>query len=233
MATPLSLTNGILISVCFSRKDERLACLDLQTFTMNQPLQWTAPTSTRLHRSIANVVRAAAEAENMPAPPTLLPPRVYDEAFRVSDYAYPLTVVPDQFSFAFRQFEPAELRYIPAPLPNLQHTTNRLPSCRAYPLDTALEKPTAIEAAGSKEAAESIPAAAAVTTADQEAKQPATKPQTAAPAVRRSRRSARQLLDKVRTASNSSTSSAATLSSASSGNGSSSDTVSLSLKPTT
>ncbi|XP_017034701.1 supporter of activation of yellow protein isoform X1 [Drosophila kikkawai] len=185
-----------------TRKDERLACLDLQTFTMNQPLQWTAPTSTRLHRSIANVVLAAAEAENMPAPPTLLPPRVYDEAFRVSDYAYPLTVVPDQFSFAFRQFEPTELR--------------------AYPLDTALEKPsTELEMAlvppvNDAEAAESV-------TKDQEPEPLATKPQTVAP-VRRSRRSARQLPDKARTASNSSTSSAGTLSSASSGNESSSDT---------
>ncbi|KAH8287247.1 hypothetical protein KR054_004724 [Drosophila jambulina] len=185
-----------------TRKDERLACLDLQTFTMNQPLQWTAPTSPRLHRSIANVVLAAAEAENMPAPPTLLPPRVYDEAFRDSDYAYPLTVVPDQFSFAFRQFEPAELR--------------------AYPLDTALDKPSTelevalLQPANNQEAAESA-------TKDQGAEPPATKPQTAAP-VRRSRRSARQLPDKARTASNSSTSSVGTLSSASSGNESSSDT---------
>jgi len=46
----------------------------------------------------------------VPEPPTLLPPRVYDEAFRDSDYAYPLTVVPDQFSLAYRHFEPAELR---------------------------------------------------------------------------------------------------------------------------
>ncbi|XP_020803477.1 supporter of activation of yellow protein isoform X1 [Drosophila serrata] len=185
-----------------TRKDERLACLDLQTFTMNQPLQWTAPPSTRLHRSIANVVLEAAEAENMPAPPTLLPPRVYDEAFRVSDYAYPLTVVPDQFSFAFRQFEPAELR--------------------AYPLDTALEKPpTELEMAllqpvNNKEAAESV-------TKDEGTEQVSTKAQTVAP-VRRSRRSARQLPDKARTASNSSTSSTGTLSSASSGNDSSSDT---------
>ncbi|KAH8235634.1 hypothetical protein KR032_004523 [Drosophila birchii] len=206
-----------------TRKDERLACLDLQTFTMNQPLQWTAPTSTRLHRSITNVVLAAAEAENMPAPPTLLPPRVYDEAFRVSDYAYPLTVVPDQFSFAFRQFEPSELRYVSfGKLPNLR-TTNRSPfSCRAYPLDTALDKPSAelemelLQPVSNQKASESV-------TKNQESEPPSTKPQTVAP-VRRSRRSARQLPNKARTASNSSTSSTGTLSSASSGNDSSSDT---------
>lgn len=77
---------------------------------MNQPQHRTAPLCTRLQRSISNVVRAAAEAENLEAPPTLVSPRIYDQAFQSSDYAYPLTVVPDQFSFAYRVFKPAELR---------------------------------------------------------------------------------------------------------------------------
>ncbi|XP_016976773.1 supporter of activation of yellow protein [Drosophila rhopaloa] len=192
-----------------TRKDERLACLDLQTFTMNQPLQRTAPTFTLLQRSITNLVRAAAEAENIPAPPSLLPPRVYDEAFRHSDYAFPLTVVPDQFSLAYRHFEPAELR--------------------AYPLDTALDKPpTEVESqllqrrnevTGGEE--NEISASVIV---DLEQEQPANQSQTVAAPIRRSRRSTRQQTDKVRTASNSSVSSALSLSSASSGNGSSSDT---------
>ncbi|XP_017055408.2 LOW QUALITY PROTEIN: supporter of activation of yellow protein [Drosophila ficusphila] len=191
-----------------TRKDERLVCLDLQTFTMNQPQQRTAPSCTRLQRSIASVVRAAAEAENIPVPPTLVPPRVYDEAFQHSDYAYPVTVVPDQFSLLYRQFEAAELR--------------------AYPIDTALDKPrtelethilqrdNGIEATGSEETA----------TKDLEQDQPALKGETVAGAApaRRSRRSTRQQTDKVRTASNSSDSSTQSASSASSGNGSSSDT---------
>ncbi|XP_017066926.1 supporter of activation of yellow protein isoform X2 [Drosophila eugracilis] len=191
-----------------TRKDERVACLDLQTFTLNLPVQRTAPTSTCLQRSIVNVVRAAAEAENIPAPPNLLPPRVYDEAFRNIDYAYPLTVVPDQFSFAYRQFAPAELR--------------------AYPLDTALDKPSTNLAQqllqNSNEAISSDEIKMSVLATDLEQEQSSFKSQKAAAPVRRSRRSARQQTDKVRTASNSSTSSAQSLSSASSGNGSSSDT---------
>ncbi|XP_039496863.1 supporter of activation of yellow protein [Drosophila santomea] len=192
-----------------TRKDERLSCLDLQTFTMNQPQKRTAPTCTRLERSIAHLVRAVAEAANIPAPPTLLPPRVYDEAFRHSDYAYPLTVVPDQFSLGYRQFEPAELR--------------------AYPLDTALDKPSTdlmeqllqgkSEAVDSEEIKTSASA-----TKDLEQEQSAIKSESVTAPVRRSRRSTRQHTDKVRTASSSSTSSAQSVSSASSGNGSSSDT---------
>ncbi|XP_016949471.1 supporter of activation of yellow protein isoform X2 [Drosophila biarmipes] len=189
-----------------TRKDERQVCLDLQTFTMNQPLHRTAPTSTCLQRSIVNVVRAAAEAENMPEPPTLLPPRVYDEAFRHSDYAYPLTVVPDQFSSAYRHFEPAELR--------------------AYPLDTALDKPPADVVAqllqGHNEA--SVSKEIKMPAKDMEQEPSAIKAQTAAAPIRRSRRSARRQTDKVRTASSSSISSAQSLSSASSGNESSTDT---------
>ncbi|KAH8421455.1 hypothetical protein KR009_008309 [Drosophila setifemur] len=195
-----------------TRKEERRACLDLQTFTMNQPQQWNSPTNTCMLRSIVNVVRSAAEAENMPAPPCLLPPRDYDAAFRNSDYAYPLTVVPDQYSVSYRQYEPAELR--------------------AYPLDTALDEPmTEMEpqllqringAAGDEE--EAGTAESAVKAPKEVEEEPAgSNPQAPAP-VRRSRRSMRQQSDKARTASSSSTSSAASISSASSGNGSSSDT---------
>ncbi|XP_033171100.1 supporter of activation of yellow protein [Drosophila mauritiana] len=192
-----------------SRKDERQCCMDLQTFTINQPQPRTAPTCTRLERSTADLVREVAEEANIPAPPNLLLHRVYDEAFRNSDYAYPLTVVPDQFSMAYRQFEPAELR--------------------AYPLDTALDKPSTdlmaqllqakSEAVGSEEIKTSAPAPK-----DLGQEQSAIKSVTVTAPVRRSRRSARQQTDKVRTASSSSTSSAQSASSASSGNGSSSDT---------
>ncbi|XP_016995199.2 supporter of activation of yellow protein [Drosophila takahashii] len=193
-----------------TRKDERQACMDLQTFTVNQPLPKTAPLATCLQRSLANVVREAAEAENMPVPPDLLKPRVYDEAFRNPDYAYPLALVPDQFALGYREFDPAELR--------------------AYPLETALDTPpedllhliqgnnnNGEEEIKTKDVAEEQEATAASgSKSDQTV--------AAAAPVRRSRRSARQHTDKVRTASNSSTSSAQSHSSASSGNGSSSDT---------
>ncbi|KAH8354819.1 hypothetical protein KR084_009129 [Drosophila pseudotakahashii] len=200
-----------------TRKDERQACMDLQTFTVNQPLPKTAPLATCLQRSIANVVREAAEAENVPVPPNLLQPRDYDEAFRNPDYAYPLALLPDQFSMGFRQFDPAELR--------------------AYPLETVLDTvldtpPEDLlhliqgnnnnnEANGGEEEIKTKYVAE-----EQEASASGSKPvQTVAAApVRRSRRSVRQHSDKVRTASNSSTSSAQSHSSASSGNGSSSDT---------
>ncbi|XP_030568706.1 supporter of activation of yellow protein [Drosophila novamexicana] len=104
-----------------TRKEERVACLDLQTFTMNLPVPRTAASSTLLHRSITNVVREAALAENMPVPPQLLAPRIYDAAYQDSDYVYPLALVPGQFTSNYRRLTPAELR--------------------AYPLNTALDKP--------------------------------------------------------------------------------------------
>ncbi|EDV44540.2 uncharacterized protein Dana_GF20276, isoform A [Drosophila ananassae] len=194
-----------------TRKEERLACLDLQTFTMNQPQHRTAPLCTRLQRSISNVVRAAAEAENMEAPPTLVTPRIYDQAFQSSDYAYPLTVVPDQFSFAYRVFKPAELR--------------------AYPLDTALDKPSTDLEEELQLRISPVPSGEEEEAVSKEPED-ATAAKTQAPApvqvqvpVRRSRRALRQQSsDKTRSASNGSTSSAASVSSASSGNASSSDT---------
>ncbi|XP_017109792.2 supporter of activation of yellow protein [Drosophila bipectinata] len=185
-----------------TRKEERLACLDLQTFTMNQPQHRTAPLCTRLQRSISNYVRAAAEAENMEAPPTLVSPRVYDQAFRSSDYAYPLTVVPDQFSFAYRVFKPAELR--------------------AYPLDTALDLPSTDQEAELQQRI-SPESSGDEATVSKEPEVATAKTQAPVP-VRRSRRALRQQSDKTRSASNGSTSSAASVSSASSGNASSSDT---------
>ncbi|EDW66393.2 uncharacterized protein Dvir_GJ15575 [Drosophila virilis] len=104
-----------------TRKEERVACLDLQTFTMNLPVPRTAASSTLLHRSITNVVREAALAENMPVPPQLLAPRIYDAAYQDSDYVYPLALVPGQFTSNYRRLTPAELR--------------------AYPLNIALDKP--------------------------------------------------------------------------------------------
>ncbi|KAH8298594.1 hypothetical protein KR018_003670 [Drosophila ironensis] len=212
-----------------TRKEERQVCLDLQTFTMNQPQESAAPASTLLQRPMANVVRAAAEAENIPAPPCLLQPRDYSEAFRNSDYAYPLTVVPDQFSFSYRQYDPAELR--------------------AFPLDTALAKPPteqelqlqaqlrqrisseadrqrSVEEApvSTCEASKEAAAAAAEATAEPSTSKTVTVTTSAAIPVRRSRRALRQHPDKARTASNCSTSSAEFVSSGSSNNSSSSDT---------
>jgi len=82
------------------------------------------------------------------------------------------------------------------------------------------------EASGSEEI--KMPASAAKDLGQEPS---AIKTQMAAAPIRRSRRSARQQTDKVRTASSSSTSSAQSLSSASSGNGSSSDTVRLLCSP--
>lgn len=87
-----------------------MACLDLQTFTMNQPVSKGAPSSTLVYRSIVNVVRSSAQAENVPEPPNLLSERAYDEAFKRPDYAYPLALVPGQFTSNYRKLSPAELR---------------------------------------------------------------------------------------------------------------------------
>ncbi|KAH8318439.1 hypothetical protein KR074_010303 [Drosophila pseudoananassae] len=208
-----------------TRKEERLACLDLQTFTMNQPQHRTAPLCTRLQRSISNYVRAAAEAENLETPPTLVSPRVYDQAFRSSDYAYPLTVVPDQFSFAYRVFKPAELRWV-FHSAALFHSPliDFFPLARAYPLDTALDKPSTEQEAELQQRISPEPSGDEATV-PKELEVATAKPQAPVP-VRRSRRALRQQSDKTRSASNGSTSSAASVSSASSGNASSSDTVS-------
>lgn len=77
---------------------------------MNFPVQHTAASSTALHRPITEAVYAAAQAENMPTPPQMLGPRAYDEAFQQLDYAYPLALVPGQFTSSYRQLTPAELR---------------------------------------------------------------------------------------------------------------------------
>lgn len=77
---------------------------------MNFPVQHSAASSTALHRSITDTVLAAAQAENMPTPPQLLGPRAYDEAFQQPDHAYPLALVPGQFSSSYRKLTPAELR---------------------------------------------------------------------------------------------------------------------------
>lgn len=77
---------------------------------MNLPVPRTAASSTLLHRSITNVVREAALAENMPVPPQLLAPRIYDAAYQDSDYVYPLALVPGQFTSNYRRLTPAELR---------------------------------------------------------------------------------------------------------------------------
>lgn len=105
-----------------------------------------------------------------------------------------------------------------------------LPLARAYPLDTALEKP-------STDLEEELELRISPTpSGEEEATEVSKEPEdatakTQAPAsvqvpVRRSRRALRQQSDKTRSASNGSTSSAASVSSASSGNASSSDTVS-------
>lgn len=77
---------------------------------MNLPVPRSAPSFTLLHRSITNAVRSAAEAENMKVPTNLLPPRVYDDAYQRPDYAYPLVLVPGQFTSNYRKLTPAELR---------------------------------------------------------------------------------------------------------------------------
>lgn len=103
----LTISHSYLFS---SRREERVACLDLQTFTMNQPVSKAAPSSTLVYRTIVNVVRSAAQAENVPEPPNLLSERTYDEAFKRPDYAYPLALVPGQFTSNYRKLTPAELR---------------------------------------------------------------------------------------------------------------------------
>ncbi|XP_030381027.1 supporter of activation of yellow protein [Scaptodrosophila lebanonensis] len=108
-----------------TRKEERTACLDLQTFTMNTPLPRTAPTSMLLDISVTSAIRSAAQAENMSEPHTLPQPLDYEAAFRGVAYAYPLKLVPGQFASWYRKFTPQELR--------------------TYPLNTALDKPLELQ----------------------------------------------------------------------------------------
>ncbi|XP_004531131.1 supporter of activation of yellow protein [Ceratitis capitata] len=95
-----------------TRKEERLACLDLQTLTMNVPLPATAPTTTSVNRPIAEVVAAAAKAEKIPEPPTLLQPRRTTPP-RDLNTSYPVALVPGQYSAQYRQYTPFELSCLP------------------------------------------------------------------------------------------------------------------------
>ncbi|XP_036345618.1 supporter of activation of yellow protein-like, partial [Rhagoletis pomonella] len=95
-----------------SRKEERLACLDLQTLTVNVPLPATAPTATLVYRPVAEAVAEAAKAEQIPEPPTLLRPRVTTTS-RESDANYPVAVVPGQYCTNYRQYTPLELSCFP------------------------------------------------------------------------------------------------------------------------
>lgn len=93
----------------YSRKEERLACLDLQTLTVNVPLPATAPTTTLVNRAIADAVTEAAKAENIPEPPTLLRPRNTTPPLDV-DASYPVALVPGQYSAKYRHYTAVELR---------------------------------------------------------------------------------------------------------------------------
>lgn len=98
------------MNYCFSRKDERLSFLDLQTLVVNKPCPRTAPISTVINRPVADAVALAAKAENIAEPPTLLQPRIC-EPRKPRDSHYPLSLVPGQFCEKYYNYSALELRY--------------------------------------------------------------------------------------------------------------------------
>ncbi|KAI8115406.1 Supporter of activation of yellow protein [Lucilia cuprina] len=95
-----------------TRKEERLTCLDLQTFTVNKPSPAAAPIAAIPNRPIAEAVARAAKAEKIPQPPTLMKERVW-EPLRPREAYYPLSLVPGQFCEKYYDYTPQELRQFP------------------------------------------------------------------------------------------------------------------------
>ncbi|XP_067635687.1 supporter of activation of yellow protein [Eurosta solidaginis] len=95
-----------------SRKEERLACMDLQTLTVNVPLPATAPTATLVNRPIADAVAEAIKAEQIPEPPTLLKPRITTPPHNL-DASYPVAVVTGQYSAKYHHYTPLDLSCLP------------------------------------------------------------------------------------------------------------------------
>ncbi|XP_037820221.1 supporter of activation of yellow protein isoform X2 [Lucilia sericata] len=95
-----------------TRKEERLTCLDLQTFTVNKPSPAAAPIAAIPNRPIADAVARAAKAEKIPQPPTLMKERVW-EPLRPREAYYPLSLVPGQFCEKYYDYSPQELRQFP------------------------------------------------------------------------------------------------------------------------
>lgn len=95
--------------IYFSRREERLSCLDLQTLTVNKPSPSSAPISTISNRPLVESIAEAAKVENISQPPSLLIPRVIDRT-RPRDAYYPLSLVPGQFCEKYYSYTAQELR---------------------------------------------------------------------------------------------------------------------------
>uniref|UniRef100_A0A1A9ZKU5 Uncharacterized protein n=1 Tax=Glossina pallidipes TaxID=7398 RepID=A0A1A9ZKU5_GLOPL len=94
-----------------TRKEERLNCLDLQTFTINKPMPATSPTATLVNRPVAEAVAMAVKSTQLTEPPTLLKVRISDPP-PLRDIYYPLSLVPGQFCEKYYDYTAQELRQV-------------------------------------------------------------------------------------------------------------------------